>query len=250
MNKYLLTFLFMIVYYFVPHIKQDVSYHNFADSRTMLGVPNCLDTLSNIAFLLVGLYGFYKRDNIRNSYITPVPHFSCKKMYDKNRFCSNVFFAGVVLTCFGSMYYHLNPNNTTLVLDRLPMAITFMALLTDVLQKNSNRIFSTVVQTLFIMFGIVSVVWWCIYDDLKLYIVCQFGSLLYVVYSLYINYNYKNSNLLQIAISFYILAKLFEMCDTMIYSLTYCAVSGHTLKHIVAAIGAFYAGKFVDSDFI
>ena len=34
------------------------SYHIFADNRTQLGIPNCLDVLSNIPFMVVGRSGF------------------------------------------------------------------------------------------------------------------------------------------------------------------------------------------------
>ena len=92
---------------------QNPSYHNFADWRAFFGIPNFLDVASNLAFLIVGFAGLRicrgnNLGNLRNAWI--------------------VLFAGVTLVSIGSAYYHLNPNNQTLVWDRLPMTIGFMGL--------------------------------------------------------------------------------------------------------------------------
>ena len=38
-------------------IAQSAAYHDFADQRFLLGVPNLLDVASNVAFLIVGAWG-------------------------------------------------------------------------------------------------------------------------------------------------------------------------------------------------
>ncbi len=45
------------VLFFFPAIPQSEAYHNFADQRALLGIPNCLDVVSNFAFLIVGAWG-------------------------------------------------------------------------------------------------------------------------------------------------------------------------------------------------
>jgi len=40
-----------------PPIAQDPSYHNFADKRSFLGVPNFADVFSNLPFIVVGFLG-------------------------------------------------------------------------------------------------------------------------------------------------------------------------------------------------
>lgn len=215
-----------IFFYFLPNISQDLEYHNFADQRTIFWIPNFLDVVSNVGFLFVGICGF-----------------GVKTM---NTFATNIYFGGVMATCFGSAYYHLDPNNTTLVWDRLPMAITFMALLVGILEKRVNRFFGKmVVQILFILFGILSVVWWALYDDLKLYILAQFGSLAYIIYLLYKQRKYRDNHLLNMAILFYVVAKVLELFDKQTFYITQEMVSGHTLKHLAAAVGAWYGGKFM-----
>ena len=40
-----------------PPIAQDPSYHQFADQQMMLGIPNFLNVVSNLAFLVAGVIG-------------------------------------------------------------------------------------------------------------------------------------------------------------------------------------------------
>jgi len=104
-------------------------YHGFADTRAFLGVINGADTLSNLAFLLVGALGlaFLQRERAAAS---------------SERFASPrevlpywVFFAGVALTSAGSAWYHLAPDDARLVWDRLPMTIAFMSLVAAVVSE-------------------------------------------------------------------------------------------------------------------
>ena len=44
----------------VEPIKQNPDYHAFSDIHTILSIPNFLNVLSNIPFLLVGLLGLYQ----------------------------------------------------------------------------------------------------------------------------------------------------------------------------------------------
>src|SRR5215469_11665902 len=41
----------------LPKIPQDQAYHQFADQRTLLGIPNFWNVVSNIPFLVVGAVG-------------------------------------------------------------------------------------------------------------------------------------------------------------------------------------------------
>src|SRR5262245_43186241 len=83
-------------------ITQDQSYHAFADGRTLLGIPNFWNVASNLPFVAVGAAGLalYRRD---------AP--------------ATALFVGILLTGFGSAYYHLAPSDSTLFWDRLPMTI-------------------------------------------------------------------------------------------------------------------------------
>jgi hypothetical protein len=100
-------------------IPQSLDYHRFADRRTLLGIPNCFNVLSNVIFLVVGVLGL--RFLFRGDGASAANSFT----YRSERWPYVVFFLGVTLTAFGSAYYHLAPENSRLVWDRLPMAIGF-----------------------------------------------------------------------------------------------------------------------------
>jgi hypothetical protein len=94
----------VVMMFLFPAIPQDEAYHNFADGRVFLSMPNCLNVLSNTFFLVVGFFGirFVLRRDARAAaaFVDPLerwPYF--------------VFFVGVTLTAFGSSYYHFNSND-------------------------------------------------------------------------------------------------------------------------------------------
>jgi hypothetical protein len=109
----------------LPPIPQPLAYHDFADQRPWLGIPNFGDVVSNVPFAIVGLWGliFLFRSD------------SAKFSDPRERFSYAVMFAGLILTAFGSAYYHLAPGNARLVWDRIPIMIVFMALLAAVIAE-------------------------------------------------------------------------------------------------------------------
>ncbi len=139
-------------YYRQPAIPQRPEYHAFADQRTVLGIQNGLNVLSNLPFLLVGIAGIgvvllagARRSALRAAGIL-WPYAA--------------LFLGTALTAFGSGHYHLNPNNQSLVWDRLPMAIGFMGLLGAVI---GERVGPRPAQVLFgplVLAGVASVFYW------------------------------------------------------------------------------------------
>ena len=92
----------------LPPIVQNQNYHDFADQRTLFGIPNFWNVISNMPFIGIGAVGLWQFGR------SPA---------------TMLLFLGIFLTGFGSGYYHLEPNDQTLFWDRLPMAISFMAIL-------------------------------------------------------------------------------------------------------------------------
>ena len=122
--------LIVIIALFLPAIPQPLAYHNFADQRGWLGIPNFGDVTSNLAFAIVGLWGLIY---LRSTYLLKP---DAGKFADRReRWFYLVMFAGLILTAIGSGYYHLQPGNARLVWDRIPIMITFMALLAAVIAE-------------------------------------------------------------------------------------------------------------------
>jgi len=109
----------------LPPIPQPSSYHQFADQRPWLGIPNFGNVASNLAFAVIGLEGLWvllKPGKLTNAFADP-----------RERRPYLVAMFGLLLTAFGSAYYHLAPSNARLVWDRLPMTIVFGALVAVVI---------------------------------------------------------------------------------------------------------------------
>jgi Alkaline phytoceramidase (aPHC). len=119
--------------FFVKPIPQDEAYHHFADRRVMLGIPNFWNVISNIPLFLVGLIGTIA--GIKKKWVGfDTPAHSAYLL----------FFLGVGLTGLGSAYYHLNPSTSTLFWDRLPMALSFMAFFSLIIDLRQSRRFENV----------------------------------------------------------------------------------------------------------
>lgn len=231
----------LIVFRF-PAIPQTETYHNFADNRTFLGIPNCLDVLSNAPFLLVGLFGIWSlwRAPTRTGAQTG-EHF----IDPRERWPYVAFFAGVTLTTFGSAYYHLRPSDQTLVADRIPMAIGFMSLVAAIVADRISVKTGVRLLAPLVLLGIGSVYYWHVtqmrgHGDLRPYALAQFGALfvLLVVVVLYPP-RYTRGVDFTVALGIYGVAKLLEVANNFIFA-TLRVVSGHTLKHVVAALSAYW----------
>ena len=225
-----------------PPIPQAPDYHVMADQRTCLGIANCLNVLSNLPFAIVGILGLMATFGHGRSRQSTVER--------TERLPYATLFAGVIATAVGSSYYHLAPDNTRLVWDRLPMALGFMGLLTALIAERVNR---RAAQRMFwplIALGAVSVLYWYWSElrgagDLRLYVIVQFGSLIVValVLALYRS-SYTDNPYLVAALVAYVVAKLFELADRPIFALG-GIVSGHTLKHLVAAAAIAFIARML-----
>ena len=225
------TAAIVLLFYFTKAIPQDPAYYLFADNRTIASIPNFWDVVSNLPFVFVGVWGLYivlklgRSDasfELRNSYL--------------------VFFVGVFLSAFGSAYFHLEPANDTLFWDRLPMTIAFAGLFAAVIgeygaTKTANRLLP-----LFLVIGVGSVLYWQWTEsisagDLRPYAIVQFLPMLAIPAILAVS---KRENeigrYVWLMIAFYLIAKLFEHFDSNVYD-TIHVVSGHTIKHLTAAVG-------------
>ena len=201
-------------------IKQSVVYHRFADQRTFLGVPNFMDVSSNVAFLLVGLAG--------------VAYLARRTV--SLRFAWLTFFVGVAIVSAGSTWYHANPNNDTLMWDRLPMTIAFMGLLSAILGEYVSERLGKTLLVPAVLLGFLSVLYWHWSDDLRFYAWVQLFSLLTVPLLMALfRPRYTHQWFLLVALALYGLAKVLEIFDGEVFAWTRQSVSGHTLKHLLAA---------------
>ena len=210
----------------VDPIAQDPEYHQFADQRALLGMPNWQNVLSNIPFLYVGFIGLM---------------YVLKTQLREIQWSWKTMFLGVGLVCLGSAYYHWEPNNQTLVWDRLPMTLGFMGLFVAILCEHLSPKLEKYLLLPALGLGFYSVYYWTQVDDLRLYIWVQVVPLIIIpVLMLLFAGNFSHRRYLVYALVCYVLAKVVEFSDDTIFDLTEQWVGGHAIKHLLAALGGWF----------
>lgn len=215
-------------------IPQPPSYHNFADHRSWLGVPNFGDVISNLPFAVVGIWGLIFLLGPRGRNFSD-PH---------ERWLYVVMFAALILTAFGSAYYHLAPDNARLVWDRIPINIVFMALLSSVVAERVSVRAGLAWFPWFEIAGVASVLTWRAgelhgYGDLRFYAAVQVYAVLILLLALLLPPKYTRGSDFVVVVGFYALAKILEESDRQVFALGHI-VSGHTLKHLAAAAAGYW----------
>ena len=224
----------IVALFFMQPIAQDQAYHQFSDTNTLFSIPNFWNVISNLPFLYVGIIGlvFLSKGipqgglaELRVAYIT--------------------FFIGLIFTAMGSSYYHWNPNNATLVWDRLPMTISFMAFFTVILGENVSIKFAKRLFYPLLTIGIFSVIYWVVTElkgmgDLRPYILIQFLPMVMIPLILWLYpSSFNGQRYIIFVLVAYVIAKLMEHFDYEIHDML-GAISGHSIKHLVAALGAYF----------
>ena len=240
-----LSFAVVLSVFFFPRIAQDTNYHQFADQRSLFGIPNFIDTVSNIPFVLVGGFGiwflarrlFSNIDNRPDSRWIDLPYLG--------------FFAGVFLIGFGSAYYHLAPDNNRLVWDRLPMTVAFISFLCAIITERIGLRTGLALFLPLLILGMISVIYWHWSEqagrgDLRFYILVQFYPLLLIPLVLFLfPAKYTRGWDVFIVFLLYALSKVSEVLDYQIYSLGQLLVSGHSIKHLLAALAAYWLLRMI-----
>jgi hypothetical protein len=113
----------------------------------------------------------------------------------------------------------------------------FVALVSEHMEANLER--ALLVPA--IMVGIASVFWWKYSDDLRVYVWVQFAPLLAIPFVLAAYPGrYTHRHYLLYGVAFYALAKVAEYYDHAFYALSSTVLSGHSLKHLLAAAAPFF----------
>jgi hypothetical protein len=213
------------LWWLLPYIPQPQSYHDFADRRAVLGVPNFADVVSNLAFVAVGLLGLWRIQA------------GARALPPAVRSSLNVFFAGLLLTGFGSAYYHWAPVDQTLVADRLPITMAFAGMFGALLAERISARCGLAVLLLMLVVGPASVFYWKHTGDLSLYGLVQFGGIAGVLLVLTLTPKGQDPFPWWTLLAWYAVAKVVESEDVAIWHATRELAGGHVFKHLAAAMG-------------
>ncbi|KAL3538548.1 hypothetical protein ACH5RR_001914 [Cinchona calisaya] len=218
---------FIVLMIITPKIPQSEEYHNFADQRQFFGIPNFLNVVSNFPFFVIGVIGLilcYYRNYFRLRAQGELWGWTC-------------FFVGIAAVAFGSSYYHLKPNDARLVWDRLPMTVAFTSIFSIFIIERVDERIGTLSIFPLLLTGVVSVIYWWFFDDLRPYALVQFVPCIAIpLMTILLPSMYTHSLYWLWAAAFYLIAKVEEAADKSIYKWTHHIVSGHTLKHLFAAM--------------
>lgn len=223
------AFFIAAVFAFIDPVAQHLGYHHFSDGRKWLGIDNFGDVMSNALYIPAGLYGLWVLS---------------KREPEPLRIPLAVFFIGVILIAPGSAYYHLHPTNWTLFWDRLPMTVAFMGLMAAVITDRVNARFGVrVALPALIALGAASVVYWHLTEmaqagDLRAYGLVQYLPMVMIplMLMLFPKSSALGWRVIGSVFAFYALAKALEHYDHQVMTQLGGVVSGHTLKHLVAAL--------------
>lgn len=222
-----------------PSVAQYADYHAFADQRTLWDLPFAMDVLSNLPFALLGAWGLLRLRNWQRPLARRVG-FAVQLPCDAQLPLARLFFAGLLLTALCSGYYHLHPDDQGLAVDRLGMLVPFAGLMglaaADRISARAGQWTAAAVLGL----GPIAVVTWALSSNLLPWSVLQGGGMLLIVcLALHRPLIGAWGVSLLAVIAWYTLAKLLELGDHQILAWTQGLVSGHTLKHVAAAMAAW-----------
>ncbi len=224
--------LFLAVAILGPEVMQPAHQHDFADRRFFGYLPCAADVLSNLPFALWGIAGLLVLPKAKLS-----PGIAGLAV---------LFFAGLIITAGASSWYHLQPVDAGLAIDRLGMTVAFAGLLGLAAAERASIRSGAALGSLVLVCGLMSVWLWSSSGNVLPWLVLQFGGMALILWlatrqrmpkidaargSLPIRWG--------LVILIYAAAKVLELADHAVYDLTSQFISGHSLKHIVASFAAW-----------
>ena len=220
----------------LPPIPQPLAYHQFADQSVCFGIPHCLDSVSNLPFILAGLAGlvFLASRAGREAFAERremLPYF--------------LFFLATVLVGFASGYYHLAPDNDRLVWDRAAIAVALMSWFAAIIGERVGTSWGLRLLPWLLAAGLGSVAYWSWseaagHGDLRPYGLIQLIPMVFVPLLLRLYPpRYSGDRHILVVLAAYLLALACDFLDRPIADLT-GSVGGHTIKHLLAAGAAYW----------
>ena len=211
----------------------------FADGRHWHGLPNAIDVLSNLPFLLIGAWGLYRLHGLDRPTLPGLTEPPANALD-----CAWLFFAGLIATAVGSAFYHLQPDDTLrLAADRAGMAVAFAGLLGFAVCERVSQRAGWPTAWFALAAGLLAVANWQATGNLLPWALVQFGGMALVLTMALAKPLPRESGAVGLqlgwVIFFYVLAKGFELADQAIYEATQHMVSGHSLKHLTAALAGW-----------
>jgi len=215
----------------------------FADTQTWHGLPNAMDVLSNLPFVVIGVWGlrwlrWFDRAHQDALEAAALPQ-AVPQLPVNALDCAWIFFAGLLLSAAGSAFYHLQPDSVRLAADRAGMAVAFAGLVGFAVCERVSSRAGWPAAWFTLGGGLLAAAVSHESGNVAPWALVQFGGMALVLV-LALTRPARGAIGLKLGwvIFFYALAKLFELSDGAIFQATHHFVSGHSLKHVTAALAA------------
>lgn len=212
----------------------------FADDRGWRHLPNAMDVLSNLPFLAIGVWGLRWLHWLDRSPESGPQ--ALDEIPGNTLDCAWLFFAGLIACAAASVFYHLQPDLLRLAADRAGMAVAFAGLIGVAVCERVSQRAGWVAAWTTLAAGLVAVAVWHDTGNVAPWAVVQFGGMVVVLGLALLRPAPGTAGPMGLKlgwiIGFYALAKVFELADGALFEATGHFVSGHSLKHVAAALAA------------
>ena len=217
---------------------------SFTDIRTLVGLPNAIDVLSNLPFLVLGLLGLQRLHHAERTHDVGhgagLPH---EELPGAALDCAWLFFAGLVLVAAGSAFYHLQPDDVLrLAGDRAAMAVAFAGMIGLAVCDRVSERAGWPAACIALTAGLLAVAVFHETGNVTPWAVVQFGGMALVLWMAILRPVHSGTRRMQLKLGWiiaaYAVAKVLELADGAVFEFTQHLISGHSLKHVVAALAA------------
>jgi len=213
--------------------------HAYADQRTLWGLPHALDVLTNLPFAVLGGCGLARL----------AARWREGALRAATARAAGTFFAGLLLTAAGSALYHWQPHGITLLADRAGMLVAFAGMLALAVDERIGARAAALAAVAVLAGGWAALRTWGITGDQWPWAVLQGGGMLILLALAADAGRSRRAGhaplpgrlgvSLAAVTGWYALAKLLEAGDAAVFTATGHLVSGHSLKHLAAAMSAW-----------
>lgn len=209
-----------------PALAQPDDYIHYADARSWLGIPHALDVLSNLPFALAGVWGLVvlARSGAAGT----------------QRLLASLFFVGLLVTAAASAWFHWQPDHAGLVADRLGMTVAFAGVLGLAVAGQVSARAGNLLAALVLLAGPLTLGLWSASGNLLPWVVLQGGGMVLLLVLAFVR---SRPGALPVQwgalVAIYAVAKAFELADHTLFEASGKLISGHSLKHMVAALAAW-----------
>lgn len=233
----------ILTYLYIESIPQSINYHDLADKRQFLYIPNALNVLSNIVMLFAGFYGIWQCFYIYSYNLLNTPSFVFYL----------IFFVAAIFTSISSAIYNFEPNNHNLFWFRCPSTIAMMSVLSGIICERLRFRYKILFSLSLLVFGMISSFYWQFTElngsgDQRFYRMALVIPIFVIlkVLSKHPKPIRMDVNIIY-SICLLILAYITEINDHLVFKLTFNLISGVTLKNLFCGFAVLGLAKYLIS---